>query len=65
MGKCQNPVYAFFRIGNEDADLVKILRDRWDKAICQKLAEVGCPQLSGKGKWKDARKWLRDTKFPE
>jgi len=50
---------------NEDADPVKILRDRWDKAICPKLAEVGCPQLSGKGKWKDARKWLRDAKFPE
>ncbi len=50
---------------NEDVAPVKILRDRWDKAICPKLAEVGCPQLSGKGKWKDARKWLRDAKFPE
>jgi hypothetical protein len=50
---------------NEEVNSVKILRDRWDKAICPKLAEVGCPQLSGKGKWKDARKWLRDTKFPE
>jgi hypothetical protein len=48
---------------NEEVNAVKILRDRWDKTICPKLAEAGCI-FTGKGKWKEARKWLREDKFP-
>jgi hypothetical protein len=50
---------------NEEVNPVKNLRDRWDKTICPKLVEAGCPQLRGKGKWKEARKWLQEEKFPE
>jgi hypothetical protein len=53
--------------GNQDgSNPATILRDRWGKAICRKLAEDGC-DFNGatKGRWKVAKRWLREVVFPQ
>ncbi len=52
--------------GTKEGDAVTILRDQWGKAICPKLAVAGCDFNDTKrGKWKIAKRWLREDKFPE
>ncbi|NEN88047.1 MAG: DUF4384 domain-containing protein [Okeania sp. SIO3H1] len=51
-----------------DVDVVKLLRDRWDKKICPDLAPIMAKdgyQLNGKNKWQVVRKWLIEVKYPE
>ncbi|NEP82031.1 MAG: DUF4384 domain-containing protein [Okeania sp. SIO3B3] len=51
-----------------DLDVVKLLRDRWDKKICPSLTEEmekDGYQFNGKNKWKVVRKWLIEVKYPE
>ena len=53
--------------GNEDgSNPAIILRDRWRLAICPKLAEEGC-DFNGatRGRWKIAKRWLREVIFPQ
>jgi len=49
----------------EGKDPAIIMRDRL-KVICEKLEAEGC-DFNGatKGKWKTAKRWLRETVFPE
>ncbi|MGD1705070.1 DUF4384 domain-containing protein [Dapis sp. BLCC M229] len=51
-----------------DVDVVKLLRDRWDKKICPDLAPIMAKdgyQFNGKNKWQLVRKWLIEVKYPE
>lgn len=53
--------------GNEEgSNPATILRDRWGKAICRTLAAAGC-DFNGatRGRWKIAKRWLREVIFPQ
>lgn len=50
---------------SKEADPVKLLKDRWDTAICPKLEkELKCT-FSGQGKWKQVRQKLYEVEFPQ
>lgn len=53
-----------------DVDVEKLLRDRWDKTICPKLElmmkkDGDSYKFNGQGKWLVVRKWLVEVKYPE
>jgi Domain of unknown function (DUF4384) len=50
---------------SEDADWVKLLKDRWDKAICPKLEKEFQCNFSRQGKWKQVRQKLYEVVFPK
>jgi hypothetical protein len=50
--------------GTKNGDAAQILRQQV-KAICDKLEAAGCPPSEEIEPWKNAKRWLREDRFPE
>ena len=51
--------------GTKNGDASRIFRQQLS-AICDKLQAAGCPPTeNAKERWKNAKQWLREVKFPE
>ncbi|MBW4496188.1 MAG: DUF4384 domain-containing protein [Oscillatoria princeps RMCB-10] len=51
--------------GTKNGDASRIFRQQLS-AICDKLEAAGCPPTENpKDRWKNAKRWLREVKFPE